>query len=863
MTYLEEQTDRKAMINSIKNGDQPLPRVTHVSIAGTSSTEQPPLKDKSMWHMLGSEYGEQDRKAAVLCEYETFKDTEGELLLDTYIRCLQVINDLKKCDYSKDNCELNFNFLNNLQPEWKQYATMMRQNKNLLDINIDALYNILKQNQGDVNDAMKSKKKAITALLAKAFNRKKFYSKPTNNNLRTSSATSSANKKQEYVKSNDKKEENKVDEKKRDTSKVKCYNYSEPSSSSSDDKIVEVSYYTSESESEFEYETSYYYDNSTTCGLFVDNNDDQEIFHDSSEIFSENLIESQIDHNESGVTHNDSKDVAKLINQMIKEFVKEIAKNQKRLEKANQQSKDFENQTKFLQEKCDVLKNQTNTFEAERYAYMIRYSAYFDNDKQHRKQIADQETLFDKMSCQLVEFDENVRMLKNTVLEKDLKISELEECVRNKDLEIEKCLERLNECENELHKIRQTKTIHMIMPSKDKMYNGRKGIGFENPSYFCKTKDLRPMLYDERVICLGYTSRFLIHSDEALEIEKFKRARENKIEFSYDYESLNASYVNEKIIFSDDYFLEILNPDFEKIDSLFQQTSSLKPYVPIVILEKIIIDLEDEVVSLLNKEKENLKIIESLKSKGFESSKNAISESENQSENDCQEVEKECDNSENSNVIAQGMFKLSVSQSVSPISMTKTSCASNSVENVKRYSCKDLLLCNNSHHRATQSAHACNNARNAYCNLYDVDVNDLFVFDDIVQICLWIIDSGCSKHMTGNRALLTNFVKKFLGTVRFGNNDFAMIAGYGDVVIGSMTIKRVYYVKGFGYNLFSVGQFCDKGLKVAFRKSTCFVRNTDGVDLLTGDRSSNLYTIALNEIVSNSSACLLAKASSL
>nr|GEW42641.1 hypothetical protein [Tanacetum cinerariifolium] len=272
------------MINSIKNGDQPLPRVTQVSIAGTSSTEQPPLKDISMWsdqekriqkidrlarslliqgrsndiyslidsnktakdlwdalarHMLGSEYGEQDRKAAVLYEYETFKATEGELLLDTYIRYLQVINDLKKCGYSKDNCELNFKFLNNLQPEWKQYATMMRQNKNLMNINIDALYNILKQNQRDINDAMGSKKKTIvvtsdplaliaektkiskskekvvvssdsegseaddfselkkiTALLAKAFNRRKFYSKPTNNNLRTSSTSQTANKKQ-------------------------------------------------------------------------------------------------------------------------------------------------------------------------------------------------------------------------------------------------------------------------------------------------------------------------------------------------------------------------------------------------------------------------------------------------------------------------------------------------------------------------------------------------------------------------------------------------------------------------------------------------------------------------------------------
>nr|GEZ25040.1 hypothetical protein [Tanacetum cinerariifolium] len=135
LNYLKEQMDGEAMINSIKNGDQPLPRVTQVSIAGTSSTEQPPVKDKSMWSdqekriqkidrlarsLLGSEYSEQDRKAAVLYEYETFKANEGELLLDTYIRYLQVINDLKKCGYSKDNCELNFKFLNNLQPEWKQ-----------------------------------------------------------------------------------------------------------------------------------------------------------------------------------------------------------------------------------------------------------------------------------------------------------------------------------------------------------------------------------------------------------------------------------------------------------------------------------------------------------------------------------------------------------------------------------------------------------------------------------------------------------------------------------------------------------------------------------------------------------------------
>nr|GEU28931.1 hypothetical protein [Tanacetum cinerariifolium] len=477
MNYLEEQTDGEAMINSILNGDQPLPVIAQVSLARTAQNAPPTLKDPKFWtaeekktrkidrlagslliqglpndiyslidsnetakdlwdalerQMHGFEYGEQDRKTEILYEYETFKAIKGEQLLDTYLRYLQVINDLKKCGYKKDKCELNYKFLNNLQQEWKQYATLIRQTKNLMDINIDALYNILKQNPGDVNDALGYKKKAvvvhsdplalvakktnvskrkekvvvfsdyegsgsddfkelkkITVLLAKAFNRREFYSKPTNNNLRTSS-------------------------------------------------------------------TSY----------------------DSDQEINANMV-----------------------------FMAQIKK---------------------------VL-----------------------SDSEASSSSADE------------------------------KISE---------------------------------TILMIMPSKDNLYNGRKGIGFENLSYFGKAKDLRPTLYDEKVIGLEHTSMFLTHSDEALEIKKFKRSRENKIEFAYDYGNLNASYVNEKINFSDDYFQEIINPDFEKIDSSFQQTSSLKPYVPNVILKKIIINLKDKVVNLLEKEKVNLETIECLKSKGFESS---------------------------------------------------------------------------------------------------------------------------------------------------------------------------------------------------------------------------------------------------
>nr|GEZ67179.1 hypothetical protein [Tanacetum cinerariifolium] len=114
--------------------------------------------------------------------------------------------------------------------------------------------------------------------------------------------------------------------------------------------------------------------------------------------------------------------------------------------------------------------------------------------------------------------------------------------------------------------------------------------------------------------------------------------------------------------------------------------------------------------------------------------------------------------------------------------------------------------------------------------------------------------------MTGNLKLLCNFVEKFLRTVRFGNDQFAPILGYGDLVQRNVTINRVYYVERLNHNLFSVGQFCDADLEVALRKSTCFVRDLQGNDLLIGNRGSDLYTISLQESTSSTPLCLMAKA---
>ncbi|GKB78517.1 retrovirus-related pol polyprotein from transposon TNT 1-94 [Tanacetum coccineum] len=427
MNYFEEHTDGEAMIHSITHGEQPFPVITQVSLAGTAPNAPPGfqitfillliatilLKSYEMWQMRDSKYGKQDRKAVILYEYDTFKTTKGEKLLDTYLRYLQVINDLKKC----------------------------------------ALYNILMQNQGDVNDVFGIRKKTIvvtsdplalvaektkvikgkekvivhsyskesndedisdlkkiTTLLAKAFNRKKYYAKPTNNNLRTSSTSTSANKKPEYVNSEKKKEEKKEHGKKRVMSKVKCYNCKKEGHFSKDCKKVKVkdyNYYKTkmllakkdndekvllaedqawmESSSDSDQELSAnmvfmakmekilsdskekYYDNSTNYGLFMDNDDDQETFHDAiesaSEIFDENHIVSQKDHDESEIDHNHSKEKDHLVEKLIAKFNQKIAKCQNCIEKANKQNTYLKKQNKALQDKTDVLNNQVNTFE--------------------------------------------------------------------------------------------------------------------------------------------------------------------------------------------------------------------------------------------------------------------------------------------------------------------------------------------------------------------------------------------------------------------------------------------------------------------------------------------------------------------
>ncbi|KAJ9561520.1 hypothetical protein OSB04_006680 [Centaurea solstitialis] len=125
---------------------------------------------------------------------------------------------------------------------------------------------------------------------------------------------------------------------------------------------------------------------------------------------------------------------------------------------------------------------------------------------------------------------------------------------------------------------------------------------------------------------------------------------------------------------------------------------------------------------------------------------------------------------------------------------------------------------------------------------------------------MWYVDSGCSRHMTGYKELLHNYVERPGGTVSFGNKTTGVIKGYGILTNGKVSIKKVLYVEGLSHNLFSASQFCDGYNIVLFSIINCLIINSDGVEIFEGRRFYNLYVVDFPVIDSSKPVCLFSKA---
>ncbi|GJZ39224.1 retrovirus-related pol polyprotein from transposon TNT 1-94 [Tanacetum coccineum] len=194
---------------------------------------------------------------------------------------------------------------------------------------------------------------------------------------------------------------------------------------------------------------------------------------------------------------------------------------------------------------------------------------------------------------------------------------------------------------------------------------------------------------------------------------------------------------------------------------------------------------------------------------------------------------------------------------------SKSSCSKNKEVEVEDHP-RNLLLSKNKKHMSSE----CNHVKLAIQN----DKSKVFV------LCANVSNTenqkkqkpkvmkpkkvGSNKRLASPKPSKARSCLSFLGTVRFRNDHVDAILGFGDLQWGNILIARVYFIEGLGHNLFSVGQFCDSDLEVAFRRNTCFIRNLEGVDLLKGNRTTNLYTINLHEMASASPIFLMAHATS-
>ncbi|KAK1389761.1 hypothetical protein POM88_017939 [Heracleum sosnowskyi] len=127
---------------------------------------------------------------------------------------------------------------------------------------------------------------------------------------------------------------------------------------------------------------------------------------------------------------------------------------------------------------------------------------------------------------------------------------------------------------------------------------------------------------------------------------------------------------------------------------------------------------------------------------------------------------------------------------------------------------------------------------------------------------LWYLDSGCSRHMTGDSTLLTEFVEKAGPSITFGDDNKGYTKGYGLISKENVIIDEVALVYGLKHNLLSISQLCDKGFSVSFNQGDCVVSNKENNNVvLIGHIRGNVYIVDFNSTSSDSITCLLSKAS--
>nr|GEU32460.1 reverse transcriptase domain-containing protein [Tanacetum cinerariifolium] len=505
------------------------------------------------------------------------------------------------------------------------------------------------------------------------------------------------------------------------------------------------------------------------------------------------------------------------------------------------------NCTKINQDNKNV--NEILTIELERYKDQVRILKEGNNvDKASDTcaQSLEIDNLKHTISEHLKEKESLEQMV--TLLKNDFQKEE------SRNIDREQALEKqVKELNNIVFKRNQSaQTVHMLTkPQFFYDHSTRQALGFQNPCYLKKAQQLEPKLYDGSVI--QKTDAIVIRdSEETLMLEDEKQAveqhcvKKNKFQDKMKdvlkenkrllEQAISIDIVNIVVNANVDYACKIVN-EYERCVSI--ETELQRDYIKKECYDKLFkqcTTLEKHCISFESQEKDT--VIMKLKERIKYLSGNLKEEKIKMELEEIETINIELDHRVTKIVTKNELLKHTYMQLYDSIKSSRVRSKEQCdalIKQVNIKSAKNFDLNASLQEKVlvttalkdTLSKLKGKDAVNEAVTLYPIEPELLKI--DVVQIVLWYLDSRCSKHMTGDHSQLINFVQKFLSTIKFGNDNVAKIMGYE--------------------------------FEVTFRQHTCFIYNLDGVDLLTGARGNNLYTLSLRDMMASLPICLLSTAS--
>ncbi|GKA09073.1 retrovirus-related pol polyprotein from transposon TNT 1-94 [Tanacetum coccineum] len=755
----------------------------------------------------------QDVKTNLFWKFGKFTSHDGESMESYYSRFYKMMNEMIRNNLTVATMQVNVQFLQQLQPEWSRFVTIVKQQHDLDTVSYHKLFDVLKQYQKEVNEiraeriAKNANPLALVAAASpypdpyyQAPKSHKPYAPTSKQSSSTRSNASTKFKGKDIAKpitppsKSASEEDSDPEQAQRDKDMQKNLaliakyfkKIYKPTNNnlrtSSNSKKQEGRYY-SKVHNDAEYNVfanvrQHSEQPESTSNTCLVEKGDSNVTPDSLDMYDNDI---QTDQN--------AKDERVALANLIANLKLDVDKNkkiQKQLKKANASLAHELNKCKSILAKTSRTLRESNIVK-EKHDELVKQSLL---TKSHYKGLVKEKT--------------KVIM--------DLKLKEEKDI--DKIISMEKQLKFLNEI---VYKRNQSiQTIHMLAP-KGPTFNGRPT--FANPMYLKKAQSEKPCLYEILYDQSDPANRLVPDREETLTLKKESRSKLNKdLVRPYDYTKLNKlvdqaweKHFHNHLCASTALDMEVLietcfmplaiktqNDSFAFVHELKQEMHADLKYVES--LENETDKLESDKAEFSNMY--DILLQECVSNDVMCSYLHSLSDLDAHSKLQCLYIHKvkECE------CLAQKLSK--------------------QTESVSKEVYTELL-----------QSFAKLEKHSISLELTLQQCQEQMKNDTIVQLILFFVDSGCTKHMTGNLTLMCNFVEKYMGTVHFGNDQFAPILGYRDLVQGNIMINRVYYIEGLNHNIFS------------------------GNNLLTGNRGSDLYTISLQETTSSTLIYLMAKAS--